>query len=233
MDISDLKKVPLFASLDEKTLNCLVPLVSERKYPKNHVIFSEGDPVEAIYFLKTGLVKVFIITPDGKEQTINILQPGDFFPHMGFLEGGQYPATAQTLEDTSLAVIRRDALMDLLRKNCELTLNMLLATAERVSTLQKRYRDLLQRDLRARIGRALLWLAESHGKPSQEGIKLSIHLTHQELANLVGAARESVSRTMSDFKKEGLISINEEGALVIKDKARINALSLLEREPLP
>lgn len=233
MDTSDLKKIPLFSSLDEKTLHCLAPLVSERRFGKNQVIFSEGDPVEAIYFMKTGLVKVFIITPDGKEQTINILQPGDFFPHMGFLEGGQYPATAQTLEETSLAIIRRNALMDLLRENCDLTLNILLATAERVSTLQKRYRDLLQRDLRARICRALLWLAESHGRQSPEGMKLSIHLTHQELANLVGAARESVSRTMSDFKKEGLIGINEEGALVIKDKARLIALALLERETLP
>ncbi len=231
MDIRYLREIPLLSAVDDKTLECLLPLVSDRKYEKNQVIFLEGDPVEAIYFLKSGLVKVFILTPDGKEQTINILQAGDFFPHMGYLEGGDYPATAQTLCDSRLAIIRRADLLSLLQRNCGLTLKILLATAERMTTLQKRYKDLLQRDLIARVGRALLWLAESHGVPSPEGIRLNIHLTHQELANLVGAARESVSRIMSDFKKDELIGINKEGALILKDKGRLIALALIERAP--
>ncbi len=223
MDTDFLKRITLFAGLGEDQISRLAPLVARRGVPKSGVIFREGDPVEAVYFLESGLVKVYSLTADGEEQIINILRPGDFFPHLGFLEGGTYPATAEALTDSRLMGIRRTDLLDLVRHDGDFAVAMLAAMGRRIAMLQQRVRDLSHRDLRGRLARALLRLADEHGVATPAGTRLDLPLSHRELANLVGAARESVSRTLAEFRREGLVTTDPGGRLVV------NRQHLLER----
>lgn len=228
VNLEYLQRIPFFEGLDEHQLAELAPLVSQRRYPKNAVVFHEGDPVETIYFLDTGLVKVYSITDDGREQTLNLLRPGDFFPHVGFLEGGSYPATAQAIQDSRIAAVRRTELLELLQHNGHVAVQLLKAMGRRINSLQQRVKDLTHRNLHARVAMILLRLAEEHGSPAPEGSALNIHITHQELANLIGAARESVSRTLGEFKKDGFIGIDTSGRLLINKRALLEYSSTVE-----
>lgn len=226
-----LRTIPVFGTLADEDLAHISSLTREKTYGRGEQIFTEGERIQAIYFILSGMVKVFTLTPDGREQTLNLLRPGDFFPLMGFAPGGRYPANAQALEDCRTLIIRQDDLLQALGENRELCLQVLAVMACQFTLLQQRLRDMSQRYLRARVGRALLWLAESHGEPTAEGIRLNLHLTHQDISNLVGAARESVSRAMGDLKRDGLIGIAANGALVIRDKEGLLTLNLQEQSP--
>lgn len=210
-------RIPLFAGLAPAELAAVASLLAERSYPRQAVIFHEGDPVEAVYFLQEGLVKVSTVTDDGREQTLSLLRPGDFFPHVGFLEGGSYPATAVALTDSRLARLGRAELMRLLEENGRLAVRMLQDLARRLTNLQRRLRHLAHRNLHARLSLALLHLAEEHGAPLPDGaVLLTLPITHQELANLIGAARESVSRALGDLRQAGAVASDPQGRLIVR-----------------
>lgn len=213
-----LRRLPLFAGLGEEELARLAPAARGRTVPRGGVIFREGEPVAAIHFLVSGRVKAHTITADGREQTLTLLGPGDFFPHLGCLAGGAYPATTVAVEESVLVQVELDALADLLRRHADLALALLLKMARRLDDLRARVRELGERDLRVRVARALLHLAERHGRPGQDGVRLDLGLTHQELASLTGTARESVTRTLIAFRRAGLVR-TAPGTLVILDRA--------------
>lgn len=215
-----LRVIPFLAELDQEDLARVLPLFNERLYQRYQTVFSEGDAIEAVYFLVSGLVKVFTVTGDGHEQLLTLLRPGDFFPHIGFLEGGCYPATAQAMEDSRLGLLRRQDLVELLRHNGDLALRIMATLTHRIADLQQRVKDLSHHDLRSRVIRTLLRLAEKHGRPDPSGINLGVALTHQDLAGLVGAARESVTRVLTELRQEGLLAV-EEGCLVLVDKVKL------------
>lgn len=228
MQPESLRAIPLFEGLDAAELAAVAALVSERSRARNAVVFHEGDPVENIFFIVSGLVKVFTLTDDGREQTINLLRPGEFFPHVGFLEGGRAPATAVALEESRLAAIRRTDLLDLVARDGRIAAGMLKAMGRRITALQHRVKDLAHRDLHARVALTLLRLAEEHGTPCPTGATaLGLHLTHQELANLIGAARESVSRALADLRREGALFADPQGHMVI-DRRRLLQVSTRE-----
>lgn len=223
------RQLSLFADLNDEELAPVLAAMHERTLPRGHVIFHEGTPVEAVYFLDAGRVKVSSLTDDGREQILSILRPGEFFPHVGFLDAGPYPGTAVTMEESQVVVLRRSDLLSLLRQNGELALRMMGALAARVASMQQRVKDLTHRHLKERLAFALLRLAEEHGTPAPgavpaPGVRLGVHLTHEELANMVGAARESVSRCLSEWKAQGLLNQDATGHLILDRRALFDSL---------
>ncbi len=212
-----LRTMPFLAVLGEEDLDGVLRLATERVYRRSQTIFTEGDSVEAVFFIVSGLVKVFTVTEDGREQLLHLLGPGEFFPHVGFLEGGRYPANAVAMEESRLSLLRRADLVQLLRGNGDLALRMMSAMIRRIAELHQRVKDLSHRDVRERVVRMLLHLAKEHGRPEPDGVHLRITLTHQDLAGMVGAARESVTRILAELRQEGLVAVDE-GGLVLKDK---------------
>lgn len=219
-----IRRLPIFAALADQELAALRPVLRRRTFQRGQVVFREGEPVTAIHFLAAGRVKILAVTADGREQTLTILEPGDFFPHLGFLAGGAYPATAVALDEVVLFLVEREPLIDLLRRNSDLALAMVLKMARRLDDLQQRVRELAERDLRVRVARALLHLVERHGRPGDRCTCLDLRLTHQELASLTGTARESVSRTLGTLRREGVLG-GEQGALVILDPQALRAIA--------
>ncbi len=219
--IERLKRTPLFEGLTDDELAHVAALMRPRRYRRGMFVFVEGDPVEAVYFIESGSVKASTTGPDGREHIISVLGPGDFFPHVGFLDGGPAPGTAEALEDCSLWVIRRADFYRLLTENPVLAVRMVAVLSARIRRLQMQLRDLATQSVPARVAQALLNLCHQHGAlaPSPgapQAVRIELALSHQDLAALVGTTRESVSRVLSGFRKAGLVSL-EQGRFVVRD----------------
>lgn len=207
--LTALRKLPLFALFSEADLQRVAAILRERQVRRGQVIFNQGDSLDSVYLVLEGLVKVVMVTEDGLEQVMNILSVGDIFPHVGFLEGGVYPATAIALEDTHLGLLLRADLLALVRENGDLAVGLLEMLGATIRTLQERISDLALRGLQARLAAALWRLARRN--QANPGEAVTIGLTHQELSSLVGASRESVSRAISSLRKAGLVETAPSG----------------------
>lgn len=213
-----LRKIQEFADLSEDELARIEKICFTRRYKKNMVVFLEGEPLEAIHFIKSGRVKISKLAEDGREQIINILGEGDLFPHMGLFEKVAYPATAEVIEDAELGVIRTAQFEDLLRQNPDLAVSMLRVMSKMLRGLQSTIRDLAFKDSFGRTASALLRLAREHGVQSPQGLRLNMPLTHQELANLVGVSRETVTRIISQFRKEKAVEMDRRGITIVNQE---------------
>lgn len=245
--VAYLKRFPLFADLEEKDLQQIAPLALERHYRGDMFVLVEGEPVDAVFFLRDGTVKATRSSPDGREQIISVLGVGDFFPHVGLLDGGPAPATVRTLSDVDLSVIRRADFVGLLRQNGDIALRVMAALEQRIRMLQNQVLDLGLKTVPARLASVLLELAMKSaaagavagdqvrktgeklsekagdgqsGKP-EERLILNVHLSQQELANMVGATRETVSRVLADFRRSGVIALEKDGSIVIHNAAQL------------
>lgn len=213
-----LRKLPLFALFSDEDLERLIPILHERRVERGQVIFLQGGELDTVYLIFSGRVKVVMVTEDGLEQVMNILSAGDIFPHVGFLEGGSYPATAMALEDTRLACLRRSDLLALVRQHGDLAVQLLVMLGDTIRALQARIRDVSLRSLQGRLA-AALWRLAKQSAPAP-GAPVTIGLTHQELSSLVGASRESVSRALSALRREGLVETGA-GELRLPDPDRL------------
>jgi len=209
-NISYLKKIPIFSHLTEEELKKVDEITKVRKYRKNMIIFIEGEYGNELYFIKKGSVKISKLLEDGSEKILHFLKEGDIFAEVLLLGGGEYPATAEAIEDAEIGIIENELLEELLRKNGEITLKILKVMAERLRRAQYHIRDLALRDAYGRLTSVLLDLGEEYGEKTQRGVKISLKLSQQQLANLVGTSRETVARILGVWRKEGIIKVNNQ-----------------------
>lgn len=206
-----LRSFEYLAVVDEEPLLKLLNLASRRRYRKNMVLCFEGEPMEAIHFVVAGRVKLTITSEDGREQILSLPGPGELFPHTAFLNGDLYGATAEALDDTVTLAVRAEDLRQLLLEEPALASAFLAALARRIHTLEETVRDLSLRAVPGRIARVLMNEAVRFGEQVESGYEFPFRFTQQDLAHLVGATRETVSRTLSTFRKEGAIRPGRKG----------------------
>lgn len=218
-NVQYLKRIYLFAGLNDDELNEIAALTLERRYQKGRILFVEGEPGEAIYILKSGLIKVSKQDGEGREHTLHYVNPGDVFAEVVLFDGGGYPATAEVVEDAEVGLIRNRDMDRLLIKNPGMTLEMLKIMARRLRNAQQQIMELALKDTTRRLAGLLLKLSEEHGEARDNGILISLPLTNQELANLVGTSRETVNRILSEFRRRKAVStMKQEGIVVNKTK---------------
>lgn len=210
-----LVEVGPFAELPEATIARLAEVTSMRHYRKDMYIFGEGEPAEMLCFVHRGAVKVFKTTSDGQEQTLHLLQPNELFAITGFVVGGIYPGTAQTLEDSWIGCIRNHSLRSLAQSDAALAWAVLAFFARRLTGTSQQVLDLGTRDTAGRLAAALLQLAGVRDRAMGRHVKVGLQVTHRELAQLIGASRETVTRLLGDFRQEGSIAVGSDGHLEI------------------
>jgi CRP/FNR family transcriptional regulator/CRP/FNR family cyclic AMP-dependent transcriptional regulator len=218
-----LRKVPLFSELAEEELRQLAGVVREQHYRKNVTIFHINDPGNALFILKTGLVKVTIEDHNGREIILRILYPTDFFGDMSLLDGMPRSATVTTQEPTDCLVIYRDHLLLLLEKTPRILLNMTATLSRRLRRVNELIRSLAFYDVYGKVARVLLDLASERGRQTSEGTVIDLRFTQQELAELAGMSRETMTRTLRDFQQAGVVRI-ESGIITILE------IDMLRRE---
>lgn len=213
--IQHLKKLPVFTELSDEQLVTINTITTERNYRKGTVIFMEGEPGEGFHFVKSGKVKIIKMTDDGREHIIHILGPGDLFAEVLLFNNRPYPATAIAGEDARVGIIKNSDLERLVLTNNALALQIIKALSQRLLYAQQKIKNLALNDVTARTAETLLRLGRQHGKQTANGLEITLDLSRQDLASLVGTTRETVTRTLSVLKKDGLIEFDGHQLIII------------------
>jgi len=218
-----LKKVPLFSELDDGELQQLAAVVREHHYKKHTTIVHVDDPGNALYILKSGLVKVTIEDQHGYEMILRILYPTDFFGDMSLLDGMPRSATVTTQEFSDVMTISRDHFLNIIEKSPKTLLKMTVVVSQRLRKANELIHSLAFFDVYGKVARTLLNLAQERGRVTEQGTVIDMRLTQQELAELAGMTRETMARTLREFQQAGCIRV-ESGVISIL------ALDMLRRE---
>lgn len=213
-----LKKIKLFSSLSEDEMAEMGRITSMESVKKRQPLYLPGDPGDNVFLLKSGRVKVSQISEDGKEFTLAILEPGEIFGELEVFEGTQRDTMAEALEDTSICVIKKRDFEELLKKRPDLTLRLTKMIGLRLRRLESRITDLVFKDVPSRLAHLLLRLSGEFGVRDGAAIRLTIGITHQQMANLIGSTRETVTAILGDFKRQGLISLDERRVVILREK---------------
>lgn len=217
-EIQVLKRVPLFKDLTDDELAKIISIVVTRKYKKSQLVFHEGDLGEAVFFIKTGRVKIYKTSADGREQILHFFKDGDVFAEVVLFEGGNYPATVEVLEDSEIGMIKNKDLDNLLKINGEIAVHLLKLLSRRLREAQTLVRDLALKDTYSRSC-GLIWkLACQQGIRISNGIKVELDLSRQDLASMIGTSRETFTRALSDLQKQKIIVLDKDGFIVINEK---------------
>lgn len=218
--IEILKIVPIFSRLDRESLQRIAEISIERSYEKGEVIILQGTRVDGLYIVIRGSIKISRLSEDGRVKTLAILSTGDIIGEMSLLDEELASATAEALEDSHLLFIEREEFQNILLKYPIITLGIAQILVKRLRLADEEIENLAFYSVRSRVIKTLIELANKYGKKTQQGIKILFRFTHQELADMVGSSRETVSRIISVLEKEQII-INEGGHTIIKDMERL------------
>lgn len=214
-DYAYLKNIPVFAALPDILLREIHEKTTLRHYRKGMVIFLEGEPGEGFYYVKSGKVKIMKMTDDGREHIIKILNPGDIFAEVLLFNDHPYPASSVAAEDSSVGVIRNADLEKLVLGNNKLALELIKALSQRLLYAQQKIKNLALNDVTARTAETLLRLGREQGVQRGGAIEIMLDLSRQDLANLVGTTRETVTRTLMALKRQRVIEFDGHKIIIL------------------
>ena len=220
VDDTAISTVPLFATLDDEARAALRGAMDEVTLRRGEVLFNEGDPGDRLYLVIDGKVKLGHSSGDGRENLLAVLGPGELLGELTLFDPGERTATATAVAVTQLLELQHDPFMHLLDSRPELAKHMLRALAVRLRKTNEALADLVFSDVPGRVAKALLDLAERFGEETPDGLRVAHDLTQEELAQLVGASRETVNKSLADFISRGWIRL-EGRAVQILDLERV------------
>jgi CRP/FNR family transcriptional regulator len=205
-----LRQSPYFADLDDTVVEAVCRSADVRSYPSGGRIITEGhdDGAAALHLVVDGVVKVYKLSVEGREQVLRLFHPGDTFADVAAFDGGPYPASADAFEPATVMRISRRVLLSMMHEHPEIAIGASRIMAGRLRHMTSLVEDLSLRRVMSRVARLLL--------ANPDGTSL----TQSQMASMVGTAREMVNRSLRAFEDQGLIQITS-GAIVIIDSARL------------
>lgn len=205
-----IKSLPYFAGLDDDTLDSIRKYVFEKKAERGEILSFEGEPSDTLYFVADGVVKAFKTSADGKEQIFRIIRPGESFNEVPVLSGGVNPFSIETMGPVELNGMKKKDLETVMREHPQVALNVIQVLSKRVQELISLVEDFSFRQVTGRVAKMLL---EYAGHSIGEGRRL----TQQEMAGMIGTAREMVGRSLKSLEDEGAIRI-ERNRIIVTDQ---------------
>jgi len=208
--IQFLRRVPIFQALNEDSLQRIAAIMLEKAYSRKSIVFHEGDYGDTLYIIKMGRVKIAKVAIDGREKTLTILQPGDFFGEMAIFDNLPRSATAEAIDqEVRLFGINKKDFERLIHENPSISLRIMKDLTRRIRQINQQVEDLAFKDVHGRVSSTLFQLLETEEKI--RGRDLSrLRMTHQDLANMVGSSRETVTRALNRLQSEGVITISHQ-----------------------
>lgn len=204
-----LRSISYLARLDDATLKALACVAVRRRYDAGQMIFVEGEPCAGLFIVESGRVKIFKLSPGGREQILHIFGAGEGFNDVAVLDGGLNPASAMAIEPTSVLVIGRPSMMDLLERYPALSRAVIENLASHARHLVSLVEDLSLRTVEGRLAKLLLEEATEDRERAPRG------LTHAEMAARIGTAREVITRSLHKLEDEGVIEIERHRIIVL------------------
>ena len=228
MALSVVTTADLYQGIAQEDLERIVHLFAERKYPKGATIFERGDTGEALYVVKAGLVKLASHSGQGSETILHLLPPGAIFGEILLSEERRaFTALAET--DAVVSVLPKQALVHLLTTVPAFSMNFIRFLSRRLAMVEMEFAGFGHTWSYHRLAKVLLKLGAEHGVKTPKGVLLTLHLTHEELANLIGTTRETVTTQLGRFRRMGLI--RREGKSLLLNVSRLAKLTRQEDSP--
>ena len=215
-----LEKNPLFSYLNIEEFRRVCAQKKYHLYHKNQVIFYEGTPAEIIYLLIEGKVKVHKHGIFGKEQIVRMAKDGDVLTYRAIGGVERYVVSATAMEDSMVCCLSKEDLVSVLKDNGKFAYQVVMRLTEELDSAERVIRTLAQKTVKQRVAETLITLREKYGEEADH--ELHIHLSRDELANLVGTATETVVRFLSDLKRKGIIEVSGQKIMILD-------LAMLER----
>jgi CRP/FNR family cyclic AMP-dependent transcriptional regulator len=209
-----LRRVPLFSGLNEQQLETLAAGSARRSYPKGRTIVSEGEPSQSMYILLAGRAKVQRSDSEGKEVILAVLGSGEFFGEMSLIDDAPRSASVITLESCEFMAVSKEAFKAMLQQSPDVAMAVMRGLVRRLREADKKIETLALLDVYGRVARVLLDFSENVG--GERVVKNK--LPRQEIAKMIGASREMVSRVMKGLEIDGYIVPLPEGKLVLREK---------------
>ena len=204
-----LKQVPLFADLADEDIRALMAIARKRTFRSGEIIFHRDDPGQVLYVIKEGKVKIYLISPDGQEISLVVFGKGECFGEFAILDDLPRSANAVALEKVECYTLQRSDFHNAIMKNPKIAIQILEVLTKRLRTTNNMVEDLIFLDVYGRVAKKLLELAETHGTQVDDGVRIDVRLTQQDLASMVGASRESVNKVMGYFTDKKFISTDK------------------------
>ncbi len=223
IDVATIRRVPLFRDFADDEAAAVAATVTDRHYGKHQFVVRENDPGDTFYLLVKGSVSVCRIAPDGRETILSILKEGDFFGEMSMFDSSLRSASIKTLTDVEVGEIRQDDFLTLLDRNPRIGRSLVIALSERLRAANALIAATTSQDIRARLASLLLNLAHQFGEHVDNGTRITLRLTNQEMANMIGTTRETVNRTLNRFWDDRLVDMRT-AHVVIVDPDRLRTL---------
>jgi len=211
---------PLFAGMDREQTRVLQASLTPLALARGEVIFQEGEPGDRLYLIERGKIKLGRRSNDGRENLLAVLGPGEIFGELSLFDPGPRTATATVVADARVQELGHQDLIAWLQANPAVAKHLLQALARRLRRTNEALADLVFSDVPGRVAKALLDLSTRFGEPVDDGLRVAHDLTQEELAQLVGASRETVNKALADFAARGWVR-REGRAVVLLDVDRL------------
>lgn len=208
------RRAPLFTALDEAAALSLRASMDTVKIAKGSILFKEGDDGEHLYVIVDGKLKLGTSSGDGRENLLSILGPGEMFGELSLFDPGPRTSTATAVTDAKLLSLSHEKVIPWLKQNPEVSLQLLTRLSQRLRRTNEAVGDLVFSDVPGRVAKALLDLGDRFGKTTPEGLMVNHDLTQEELAQLVGASRETVNKALADFAGRGWLRLDGRSVLI-------------------
>ena len=213
-NLAFLKRVPLLANISEVQLEKLAASTVRRNFAKGRTIVSEGDPSQTLYYLLSGRAKGQRTDAGGKEVVLAVLGPGEFFGEMSLIDDEPRSASVVTLSSCDFLAIGKESFTELMLANNDICLSVMRGLVARLREADRKIETLALLDVYGRVARVLLDFSEDI-----DGEKVvPMKVPRQEIAKMIGASREMVSRVMKGLELDGFIVPLENGRLALRDK---------------
>jgi len=211
-----LRAIPYFQNLDPRVLARIQASVFEVRLKGGQILFTEGETAQAMFAVQSGQIKIFKLSPDGREQVLRIMGPGECFNEVPVFDEGPNPANAQAMEPAVLWGIRRADMRRLVEEHPSVAIGFLKVFAGKLRFFTQKVEDLSFRSVTSRVAKLLLEMADDDGRG---GLRLRQHFTQQEMAAVIGTAREMIGRAFKSLEKEGAIRLDRHRVVILSKAA--------------
>lgn len=219
---SFLRRIPVFEDLDPADLAMIDRVTTERRIDRGATVFTEGEPGEGFHFIRSGKVKVIKLAADGREHILNILGPGEVFAEVLLFNDAPYPATVVAVEDSLVGVIRNRELEVLLVQQPRLAVHIIRVMSKKLLYIQSKVKTFALADSQAKIAQTLEYLLERYGRQTGRGVEVALEINRQDIANMAGTTRETVSRVFRTLKDDGVLE-DDERRIIVREPRRLRS----------
>jgi len=219
MPTEALKRCPLFAGLKDEDLKKIKAVASLRRVGKKQILFSEGEEARGFYVIVSGKVKLYKMSPEGKEQILHMVSPPDAFAEAALFLEGNYPAFAETLTDCQLLFFPKRDFIQLIEQNPQLSINMIVSLSRFLRKFASLIEELSLKEVSARVAKYLIDLCMKSAKEGRNPREVDLDLSKGQLASKLGTISETLSRSLAKMKAKKIIDVKKNRILILNREA--------------